>query len=137
MRIFHDLGIVESLGSGLPRILKKYPESVIDIRDSYIRITFPFAKGYIQASDSMITDNSSVGNVGNVGNCADISDAITDNIHGDNVAKQANERSVITDNVGNGDIKSRIEERICCAYLTFLPSILTSPSPRRPICWVL
>ena len=104
MRIFHDLGIVESLGSGLPRILKKYPESVIDIRDSYIRITFPFAKGYIQASDSMITDNSSVGNVGNR---TDISGANTDNIHGGNVGNQANERSVITDNVGNGDIKSR------------------------------
>ena len=65
MRIFHDLGIVESLGSGLPRILKKYPESVIDIRESYIRLTFPFAKGYRQASDSAITDSSIAVNVAN------------------------------------------------------------------------
>ena len=85
MRIFHDLGIVESLGSGLPRILKKYPESVIDIRDSYIRISFPFATGYNQASDTMIFDNDRVGNVGN----------------------QVNEYPMITDNVGNLDIKSR------------------------------
>ena len=61
MRIFHDLDIVESLGSGLPRILKKYPESVIDIRESYIRLTFPFAKGYRQTNDSEIADDGNLG----------------------------------------------------------------------------
>ena len=76
MRIFHDLGIVESLGSGLPRILKKYPESIIDIRESYIRITFPFAKGYKQATASTITDN--------VGNLSEVPSSITDDVNNQN-----------------------------------------------------
>ena len=52
MRIFHDLGIVESLGSGIPRILSKYPPENIQITDSYIRVVFPFAEGYQGDSSS-------------------------------------------------------------------------------------
>ena len=58
------------------RILKKYPESVIDIRESYIRLAFPFAKGYRQASGSAITDSSIADNVGNPSASSPI---ITDN----------------------------------------------------------
>ena len=104
MRIFHDLGIVESLGSGLPRILKKYPESVIDIRESYIRLTFPFAKGYRQADDSAITDSSIADNVGNP---SAFSPSITDNSRVGNVGNPSAPSSTITDNVGNADVKSR------------------------------
>ena len=95
MRIFHDLGIVESLGSGLPRILKKYPESIIDIRESYIRITFPFAKGYKQATASTITDN--------VGNLSEVPSSITDDVNNQNfetITETRNKKVGINKNAG-------------------------------------
>ena len=44
MRVFRDLEIVEHLGSGVPRILKAYGKDAFEIRESFIRITFPFAQ---------------------------------------------------------------------------------------------
>lgn len=35
---------VEHLGSGVPRILKAYGKEAFEIRDSYVRIVFPYAK---------------------------------------------------------------------------------------------
>lgn len=46
MRVFRDLGIVEELGSGVPRILKAYGKDVFQINESFIRVTLPFAKGF-------------------------------------------------------------------------------------------
>lgn len=42
MRIFHDLEIVEYLGSGVPRILQYYPKSIFNITENFIRIVIPF-----------------------------------------------------------------------------------------------
>ena len=44
MRVLRDLEIVEHLGSGVPRILKAYGKGVFEIRDSFVRIVFPYAK---------------------------------------------------------------------------------------------
>lgn len=41
MRIYRDLELVESLGSGIPRILKAYGENCFKFTDNFIRITFP------------------------------------------------------------------------------------------------
>lgn len=42
MRIFKDIKLVEHLGSGVKRILKRYDESVFDITPNFIRVTFYF-----------------------------------------------------------------------------------------------
>jgi predicted HTH transcriptional regulator len=44
MRVLRDLEIVEHLGSGVPRIVKAYGKEAFEIRDSYVRIVFPYAK---------------------------------------------------------------------------------------------
>ena len=41
MRIYRDVELVESLGSGIPRILKAYGEDSFKFTDNFIRITFP------------------------------------------------------------------------------------------------
>lgn len=44
MRVFRDLEIVEHLCSGVPRILKACGKEAFEIRDSYVRIIFRYAK---------------------------------------------------------------------------------------------
>jgi predicted HTH transcriptional regulator len=46
MRVFRDLELVEHLGSGIPRILKAYDASVFEIRESYLRVIFPYREGF-------------------------------------------------------------------------------------------
>ena len=41
MRIYRDVELVESLGSGIPRILRAYGEECFTFTDNFIRITFP------------------------------------------------------------------------------------------------
>lgn len=41
MRIYHNVELVESLGSGIPRILRAYGEESFKFTDNFIRITFP------------------------------------------------------------------------------------------------
>ena len=41
MRIYRDVELVESLGSGIPRILREYGEDCFKFTDNFIRITFP------------------------------------------------------------------------------------------------
>lgn len=41
MRIFKDLGMVEHLGSGIPRILKAYSEKCFQFTENFLRMTFP------------------------------------------------------------------------------------------------
>ncbi|MFV0346796.1 MAG: RNA-binding domain-containing protein [Bacteroidales bacterium] len=41
MRIYRDLGMVEQLGSGIPRILKSYDRSCFRFSNSFIRMSFP------------------------------------------------------------------------------------------------
>lgn len=42
--LMRDLEIVEHLGSGVPRILKAYGQQAFEIRESYLRVIFPYAQ---------------------------------------------------------------------------------------------
>lgn len=44
MRIYRDVELVESLGSGIPRILQAYGEDCFKFTDNFIRITFPISE---------------------------------------------------------------------------------------------
>ncbi|MCD4840691.1 MAG: putative DNA binding domain-containing protein [Methanosarcinales archaeon] len=57
MRIFKDLEMVEYLGSGVPRILRKYPRSIFTFTPNFIRITFPFAEGVV-GGQTALTDQA-------------------------------------------------------------------------------
>ncbi|GAB6272981.1 MAG: hypothetical protein STSR0003_28330 [Smithella sp.] len=46
MRVFRDMELVEYLGSGIPRILRKYDASVFHLSDNFTRIVFPYETGY-------------------------------------------------------------------------------------------
>ena len=50
MRVYRDVELVESLGSGIPRILRVYGEDSFKFTDNFIRITFPIS-GRDHASD--------------------------------------------------------------------------------------
>ena len=56
MRIYRDVELVESLGSGIPRILKAYGEDCFTFTDNFIRIILPI--------------NSSVATIGHASNHA-------------------------------------------------------------------
>ena len=43
MRIYRDVELVESLGSGIPRILRAYGEECFKFTDNFIRITLPIS----------------------------------------------------------------------------------------------
>lgn len=43
MRIYRDVELVESLGSGIPRILRAYGEDCFKFTDNFIRIIFPIS----------------------------------------------------------------------------------------------
>jgi predicted HTH transcriptional regulator len=49
MRVFKDLEMVEYLGSGIPRILQKYPRSAFTFTPNFIRIIFPFEMTLVTA----------------------------------------------------------------------------------------
>ena len=42
MRVFKDMHLVEQLGSGMIRILKKYDRSIFTITPNFIKVSFPF-----------------------------------------------------------------------------------------------
>lgn len=42
MRVFKDMHLVEQLGSGMIRILKKYDRAIFIIPPNFIKVTFPF-----------------------------------------------------------------------------------------------
>ncbi|MDO9011768.1 MAG: putative DNA binding domain-containing protein [Gallionella sp.] len=50
MRVFHDLDMVEQLGSGVPRILAHYPRTIYQFTPNFIRLVFPFAEGFDQVT---------------------------------------------------------------------------------------
>lgn len=41
MRVFKDLGMVEQLGSGVPRILESYGKECFSFSDHFLRMIFP------------------------------------------------------------------------------------------------
>jgi len=50
MRVFRDLDLVEQLGSGVPRILERYPRSIYRFSPNFIRLVLPYAEGFYQAA---------------------------------------------------------------------------------------
>ncbi|QLQ33893.1 MAG: putative DNA binding domain-containing protein [Candidatus Thiothrix singaporensis] len=52
MRVFRDLELVEHLGSGVPRILKAYDTDAFEIRENYVRVTFPYREGFTDTDGS-------------------------------------------------------------------------------------
>lgn len=42
MRVFKDVQLVEHIGSGIPRILKKYDRSIFNFTTNFLRVVFPF-----------------------------------------------------------------------------------------------
>ena len=44
MRVFHDVEMVESLGSGMPRVLQKYGKDCFVFMHNFIRIVIPYDK---------------------------------------------------------------------------------------------
>ncbi len=47
MRVFKDLGMVEQLGSGVPRILESYKRECFTFTDNFLRMTFPINGGQV------------------------------------------------------------------------------------------
>jgi predicted HTH transcriptional regulator len=47
MRIFKDIGMVEQLGSGVPRILESYDKECFTFTDHFLRMTFPVQGGQV------------------------------------------------------------------------------------------
>lgn len=45
MRVFKDLGMVEQLGSGVPRILENYGKECFFFSDHFLRMSFPVSSG--------------------------------------------------------------------------------------------
>ena len=56
MRIFKDVQLVEHIGSGIPRILKKYERSIFNFSANFLRIIFPFPKSVIARFKSIDAD---------------------------------------------------------------------------------
>ena len=71
MRIFKDLEMVEYLGSGLPRILKAYPQDCFIFTQNFLRINFPISAEIIQQASFESSKNHSIG--GSIGGSIDLS----------------------------------------------------------------
>ena len=58
MRIYRDVELVESLGSGIPRILRAYGEDCFKFTDNFIRITLPISahEGTKSAPSDQVSD---------------------------------------------------------------------------------
>lgn len=51
MRIYKELDLVEQLGSGMHRILQKYPQSIFRFSENFLEVCFEFEEGYQQSLD--------------------------------------------------------------------------------------
>jgi predicted HTH transcriptional regulator len=65
MRIFKDLGYVEEMGSGIHRILEKYPRSIFEFSRNYITVAFPFASqngaiGVVENGENVVRNDANV-----------------------------------------------------------------------------
>ena len=56
MRVFHDVDLVEQLGSGMSRILEVYDQSIFTFEDNFLIVTFPFAEGFSESLADKLTD---------------------------------------------------------------------------------
>ena len=62
MRIFRDVEMVESLGSGMPRIMQVYGRECFTFMEHFIRFTVPFYKDVTDSVTDNVTDNVTEGN---------------------------------------------------------------------------
>jgi predicted HTH transcriptional regulator len=51
MRLFKDLGMVEQLGSGVPRILESYGKECFTFSDHFLRMSFPISADQLGGQD--------------------------------------------------------------------------------------
>ena len=56
MRVFHDLDLVEQLGSGMSRILEVYDRSIFTFEDNFLIVTLPFAVGFSEVLADKVAD---------------------------------------------------------------------------------
>jgi len=56
MRVFKDLGMVEYLGSGMPRILKVYPREAFSFAAHFIRAAFPMSNEALALEKEVAAD---------------------------------------------------------------------------------
>jgi len=62
MRVFRDLELVEQLGSGIPRILKKYDRKVFELSENYLRVTFHYQQPFEGAEpEKKMSEGGSMG----------------------------------------------------------------------------
>ena len=54
MRVFRDLDMVEQMGSGITRILQAYPKTIYRFTNNFIRITMPFAQGFMESQEQIV-----------------------------------------------------------------------------------
>lgn len=66
MRIYRDLGMVEQLGSGIPRILKYYNRNCFRFLPNFIRMTFPKKIKTHQSDDGGIIGGIKSGIIGGI-----------------------------------------------------------------------
>jgi len=57
MRIFRDVELVESLGSGMPRIMESYGRECFTFMEHFIRFTVPFKRNVTDDVTDNVTDN--------------------------------------------------------------------------------
>ena len=56
MRVFKDLGMVEQLGSGVPRILESYGRECFTFLDNFLRMVFPIHGGQAGGQAEQLTE---------------------------------------------------------------------------------
>ena len=60
MRIFHDVEMVEQLGSGMNRILQHYDRSIFEIHDDMVKVVFRFVPGFEEDLQSKNVDEANL-----------------------------------------------------------------------------
>lgn len=56
MRIFRDAELVESLGSGMTRILRAYDRSIFEISSSFVVVTFPLMASGVNSDNAFVNE---------------------------------------------------------------------------------
>lgn len=60
MRVFHDLDMVEQLGSGMRRILRTYSENSFSFTDNFMRTYFYFDEKDVDRINDRINENNTL-----------------------------------------------------------------------------
>lgn len=55
MRVYKDLGMVEQLGSGVPRILRAYNKNCYKFSENYLRLTLPASEEVSKQVSTQVT----------------------------------------------------------------------------------